>query len=69
MSHFANHTSKRTADIESEFAHARYIVVPALLWALAFGGAVIAGALQDERESAPAQMASPEAVPVVPLDA
>ena len=69
MSRFAHHTSRRTADVESEFAHARYIVVPALLWALAFGGAVIAGALQDEREGAPAQMASPEAVAVVPLDA
>jgi hypothetical protein len=69
MSRFAHHTSRRTADVESEFAHARYIVVPALLWALAFVSAVMGGALQDERESAPAQMASPEAVPVVPLDA
>ena len=69
MSRFAHHMSSRAPDVESDGPHARYIVVPALLWAAAFVVAVIAGALQDERESAPAQMASPEAVPVVAVDA
>ena len=35
MSRFAHHASRRIAEVESEFAHARYIVVPGAIWVAA----------------------------------
>ena len=69
MNRTSHHTSRRTAEVESEFAHARYIVVPALIWAVAIVLAVAATALQDAPSSAPAQATSTEDVPVVPFGA
>lgn len=71
MSRHVHHASNRTADIGSEFAHARYVAVPALLWAVAIVGAIGATALQDTPATAPApvQTAPPAEVAVVPLGA
>lgn len=69
MSRFAHHASRRAVEIESEFEHARYIAVPALLWAVAVVAAVAAVALQDVPASAPVQAVSPEDVPTVPFGA
>ena len=69
MSRFVHHGSRRNAEVESEFVHARYVVVPALLWAAAIVAVVVATALQDTPATAPAQSAPPEQVAVVPLGA
>ena len=55
----------KAPDIESELAHARSTVVPSLLWVLGIVVLLVAAALQEERESAPAQTASPDQVQVV----
>lgn len=69
MSRFAHHASSRFANLGSGFVQARYIVVPALLWALAIGAVVAAAWLPDAPAGAPAQAASPEDVALVPLGA
>jgi hypothetical protein len=69
MSRFVHHASSRIAEVESEFVHARYVVVPALLWAVAIVAVVVATVLQDTPATASAQTAPPAEVSVVPLGA
>lgn len=69
MNRFAHRASRRLAEVESEFAHARRIVAPALLWVATIVLIALAAALQDTPVSGPAQTASPEAAAVVPLGA
>lgn len=69
MTRFAHHASRRFAEVESGFVHTRYIVMPALLWAVAIVAIVAAAVLQDAPADTPAQTASPEDVSIVPLGA
>lgn len=69
MSRFAHHAFRRAAEAESGFAHARYIVVPALLWAAALMVALVAAANQNGSGDEQVQSESPEEVAVVPLGA
>ncbi len=69
MSSRAHHASRRIAEVESEFVHARDIVVPALLWLVAIVAVVAIAVFQDEPKGAPAQWASPEGAAVVPFGA
>ena len=56
MSLFAHHAGPALAthDVPFQFAHARYVAVPALLWLAAIGVAVILTLVQ----SVPSQLAS-----------
>lgn len=56
MSLFAHHAGPglATHDVPFEFAHARYVAVPALLWLAAIGVAVIVTLMH----SVPSQLAS-----------
>lgn len=69
MSRFAHHASRRVAEVESEFVHARYIVVPALLWVVAILALTIVAAFQEPPASGSDQTASPEVVPIAPFGA
>lgn len=69
MSRFAHHASRRAAEIESGFAHVRYIVAIALLWAVAIVAAVVATVVQEAPATTPAESASPAEAPVAPLGA
>lgn len=69
MNRLAHHGSRHLVDVESDFAHARHIVVPALLWAVAIVAIVVVAALQDLPSSGAEPAALPAAVPVAPLGA
>lgn len=69
MSRFAHHASRRAAEAEAGFAHACYVAVPALLWAVAMLVAVAATALRGTSVPAPAQAVSGEQSPVTVLGA
>lgn len=68
MNRFAHHSARRAAEVDAGFAHARYVVVPALLWAIALVAVAVASLL-DVPEGAPAEALSPRDVPVVSLGA
>ena len=69
MSRYTHRSVRRNAEVESEFAHARYIVVPALVWAAAVVAMVVTAVLEDVPSISPDQVAAPEAVPIIPFGA
>lgn len=69
MNRFAHHASSRSAEVEAEFAHARYIAVPALLFVLGMVVALSIAALQGGTEGAPTQEVTTGQGPIVPFGA
>jgi hypothetical protein len=48
MNRFPHDAARRAAEVESEFDHARYIVVPGLIWAAAILVAILGALIQPD---------------------
>lgn len=51
MNRFSHDAVRRAAEVESAFAHARYIVVPGLIWAVAILVAILGTLTQPDAEA------------------